>query len=132
MSVLDTSAVVDFLTDEGSSAQQVRDLLEREGLVGAPDLLVVETLGVLRRLVAIGTLETSRATGAVSDLGSMSIQLYPSLPLRSRVWDLRNNMTAADATFVALAEALDERFITKDRRLAAAARAHTGITVVEV
>ena len=132
MSVLDTSAVVDFLTDEGSSAQQVRDLLEREGLVGAPDLLVVETLGVLRRLVAIGTLETSRATGAVSDLGSMSIQLYPSLPLRSRVWDLRNNMTAADATFVALAEALDEPLVTKDSRLAAATRTRTGVTVVEV
>jgi predicted nucleic acid-binding protein len=131
VSVLDTSAVVDYLIAEGSHAP-VRDLLERERLAVAPDLLVVETLAVLRRLVASEALEASRATSAVTDLGAMSIQLYASLPLRTRIWDLRDNMTAADATFVALAEVLNESFVTKDRRLAAAVRSHTRVTVVEV
>jgi predicted nucleic acid-binding protein len=132
VSILDTSAVVDYLTDEGPGGARVRDLLEREGLAVAPDLLVVETLAVLRRFVASGALEASRATAAVADLGAMSIQLYPSLPLRSRIWGLRDNMTAADAAFVALAETLDEPLVTKDHPLAVATRTHTSVTVVEV
>jgi predicted nucleic acid-binding protein len=54
------------------------------------------------------------------------------LPLRDRAWELRENLTAADALFVALAERLGEPLATKDRRLALAARKHAGIEALEL
>ncbi len=131
MSVLDTSAVVDFLLGQDGS----RDLLAimtDEGGCAAPDVLIFETLAVLRRMVARSVVTPERGRSAVGDLGAVSVELYPSLVLRLRAWEMRENFTVADALFVALAEALDEPLATKDRGLAAAARRHTGVHVVEL
>jgi len=60
-------------------------------------------------------------------LGDLAVELYPSLPLRGRAWELRSNLTAADALFVTLAEQLGEPLATKDPALAKAAAKHTAI-----
>jgi predicted nucleic acid-binding protein len=131
MSVLDTSVVVDLLLGAGV-ADRVTALLELEGAAAAPELLVFEVVAVLRRHAARGAIDPERAHAGVADLGDVAIQLYPMLSLRGRAWDLRANLTAADALFVALAERLGEPLVTKDRGLASAARTHAGIEVVEL
>ncbi|MGI8947480.1 MAG: type II toxin-antitoxin system VapC family toxin [Ornithinimicrobium sp.] len=129
--MLDTSAVVDYLLGQ-SSAGQVKEIIDAEGGSAAPDIVVSETLSALRRLVARSVIRPYRAGQAVSDLGDISVALFPTLAFRERAWRFRDNMTAADALFVALAEALDEPLVTKDHRLATATRRHTGVRVVEL
>lgn len=130
MSVLDTSAVVDLLL--GDEAAPAVERIVAEGGCAAPDVVVFETIAVLRRALARRAISERRASTAVADLGDLSVELFPALALRLRAWELRDNLTAADALFVALAEALDEPLVTKDHRLATAARRHAGVRVVEL
>jgi predicted nucleic acid-binding protein len=120
VTVVDTSAVVDFLLGI-EAAVEVAQIIRAEGPVQAPDVLVFETLAVLRREWLRGELDDRRAAGAVTDLGAVPMDLVPTLPLRARAWELRSNLTAADGLFLALAERLREPLATKDRALAAAA-----------
>lgn len=129
MTVLDTSAVIDFLLGSGI-APDVERLMTDEGELAAPDLIVFEVLAVLRRAALSKELPVRRATAALDDFGDLPLELFPSLPLRRRAWELRRNLTAADALFVALAERLDEPLATKDTALARAASAHTTIMTV--
>ncbi len=131
MTVLDTSVVIDFLFADGVAAD-VEELLAREGTAAAPDLVVFEVLAVLRRDVSRQMLEPVRAEGAIADLGDMPLELFGTLALRGRGWELRENLTAADALFVALAEHLGEPLATKDRGLASAARDHARIETLEL
>ena len=131
MTVLDTSGVVDYLLGIGA-AEQVQELMSAEGELAAPDILVFEVLAVLRRESHRGAIADDRAAQAVEDLGDLSIELFPSLPLRERVWALRRNFTAADALFVTLAENLDEPFATKDDALAREIAKHANITVLRL
>ena len=119
MTVIDTSGIVDLLT-AGPASQMVGELLAQERELAAPDVLVFETLSVIRRNALKGSLTASRASAAVEDMAGMPVHLFPSLPLRSRAWQLRENLTTADALFVSLAERLDEPLATKDRSLAKA------------
>lgn len=131
MTVLDSSGAIDYLLATGA-ADEVAELFRREPVLAAPDLLVFEVLAVLRRDVLRGSLELGRASRAIDDLGDLAIDVFETLPLRGRAWDLHPNLTAADAVFVALAEALDEPLATKDRGLADAARRVAGISVIEL
>ncbi|MGH2984566.1 MAG: type II toxin-antitoxin system VapC family toxin [Solirubrobacterales bacterium] len=131
MTVLDTSGAVDFLLGAGV-AGEVEALMESEGELAAPDLLVFEVLAVLRRQTVRRALSATRATGAVQDLGELPVELLPSLPLRGRAWELRRNLTAADALFVALAEQLGEPLATKDSALAREAEKHATLEVVRL
>jgi predicted nucleic acid-binding protein len=131
VTVLDTSAVVDYLLGVGA-ARQVAALMVREGQLAAPDLLVFEVLAVLRRETQRGEIAEHRAGGAVEDLGELPIELFPCTPLRQRAWSLRGNLTAADALFVALAEHLDEPLATKDGGLAAEVAKHARVDVLQL
>jgi predicted nucleic acid-binding protein len=129
VTVVDTSVVVDFLLGVGA-AEQVRALMSSEGELAAPDLLVFEVLAVLRRQALRGEIAEERAAGAVSDLGDLPIELFPSLPLRQRAWALRGSLTVADALFVALAEQLGEPLATGDSALANEASKHATLEVL--
>ncbi|CAN5563478.1 PIN domain-containing protein [soil metagenome] len=131
MTVVDSSAVIDLLLG-GEVVAEVSALLAREDEISAPDLLVFEVLSALRRETFRGTVPEGRAATALEDLGDLRITLLPSLGLRHRAWELRANLTASDALFVALAEELGERLATKDRGLTTAARRHTGVEVLEL
>jgi predicted nucleic acid-binding protein len=100
--------------------------------MAAPDVLVFEILAVFRREVARGALSAARARTALADLADVPIELFPALGLRQRAFVLPENLTAADALFVALAESLREPLATKDRALARAAADHAGIDVLLV
>lgn len=129
MTVLDSSAAVDYLLGSGV-AGQVNALLRDAGPAAAPDLLVFEVLAVLRRGLGRGEISEQRALGAIEDLGELAVELFPTMPLRSRAFELRRNLTAADALFAALAEFRAEPLVTKDRRLADAASAHTEVDIL--
>lgn len=129
MTVIDTSAVVDFLLGIGV-AEQVENLMTREGELSAPDILIFEVLAVLRREALRGTLSEARAAGAVEDLGDLPIALFPCLALRQRAWALRRNFTAADALFIALAEQMNEPLATKDGGLVAEVSKHATAAVL--
>jgi predicted nucleic acid-binding protein len=87
----------------------------------APHLMDVEVAQVIRRYAANGEIDDERGRMALADLLDFPLRRYPHDFLLSRIWDLRNNLTAYDAAYVALAEALDAPLLTRDRRLAAAA-----------
>jgi predicted nucleic acid-binding protein len=91
---------------------------------------VFEVVAVLRREVGRGRLPQARAATAVDTLGNLALELFPMLPLRRRAFELRHNLTAGAALFVALAEALGEPLATKDRGLARAAAEHSAAEVV--
>jgi predicted nucleic acid-binding protein len=131
VTVLDTSAAVDFLLGVGV-AEQVEALMADEHELAAPDLLIFEVLAVLRREAQRGTVTDDRAAGAVDDLGDMPVELFPCLPLCARAWDLRRNLTAADALFVALAEQLAEPLATKDSALVAEATKHAAVDMLQL
>jgi predicted nucleic acid-binding protein len=83
-------------------------------------LLDVEFAHVLRRLVRDGALASRRAEEAIEDLGALRMTRYPPGLLLKRIWRLRQNLSAYDGAYVALAEELNAPLITRDRRIAAA------------
>jgi predicted nucleic acid-binding protein len=131
VTVLDTSAVVDYLLGIGV-AKRVEQMMATESELAAPDLLTFEVLAVLRRETFRQEVSEDRAAGAVEDLGDLPIELFGSLPLRRRAWALRRNFTTADALFIALAELLSEPLATTDSALAAEAAKHSEVTVIEL
>jgi predicted nucleic acid-binding protein len=128
VTVLDASGAIDYLLG-WSAAGEVERLLGSERRLIAPDVLVFEVIAALRRQVLRGQLAEARAEAAVADLGDMRLLLYPSLILRERAWQLRANLTAADALYVALAEQLREPLASKDAGLLAAASSLEGVAV---
>ena len=73
----------------------------------APHLLDIEVAQVIRRYAANGEIDAERGRAALADLADFPLRRYPHDFLLPRIWDLRNNLTAYDAVYVALAEALD-------------------------
>lgn len=96
------------------------DRLAGDSDLHAPHLIDIEILHALRRLAAGSQLSEDRATDALRDFGELTFVRYPHQPLAGRIWELRHNLTAYDAAFVALAEALGASLITCDSRLAGA------------
>lgn len=118
MIVVDTSALVDYLSGNDSRAQQVRVRLRGERMLAAPHAVDLECASSLRGLVLGRKLPSQEATRVLAALRELRIVRYPHRPLMRRVWELRDNMWPYDASYVALAELLDVPLITADGKLA--------------
>jgi predicted nucleic acid-binding protein len=119
--VVDASALIESLL-RTSAAPVVDDhLFAPHQTLHAPHLLDVEVAQVIRRYVANGEIDGERGRMALADLADFPLRRYPHDILLARIWDLRANLTAYDAAYVALAEALDAPLLTRDRGLASAA-----------
>jgi predicted nucleic acid-binding protein len=116
--VVDASVIANVVADDEAAGHLARTRLEAASAVSAPDLVDVETVAVLRRRWLAGDLSDERFRAAVDDLLALPITRFPVGPLMVRAFELRANVTAYDACYVALAEALDCPLITADRRLA--------------
>ena len=129
MIVVDASVLANVVGDDEAAGQLARARLAAASAVSAPDLVDVESVSVLRRRWLAGDLSDERFRFAVDDLLALPITRFPVGPLMVRAFELRANITAYDACYVALAEALDCPLITSDRRLANAPMT-TGATEV--
>ena len=117
--VIDSSAMAAGLVDSGDAGRWARGLIGRETLL-APHSMPVEVASVLRRLVAAGLLSADQASLAMADLGDLDIGFYSFQSRAERVWELRQNLTAYDAWYIALAEEFDAPLATLDGRLVSA------------
>lgn len=129
MLVVDASVIAPAVADGGPDGDACRARIKGQSLA-APDLLRVEAVSVIRRQLANGALTTARATNAIEDLLNLPISVYPTAALLRRAWELRDNVTAYDACYVALAEALGCTLATADRRLADAPGARCRFDIV--
>lgn len=114
MIVLDASAAVLGLLADGEAREQMRG----EALAG-PHLIDAEVLHALRGQVRRGTIDDRAARRAVRAWRALGLERFAVAGLAERIWDLRDNVTAYDACYVALAEVLDVPLVTADARLAA-------------
>ena len=120
MIVLDASAVVELLLDT-PAGRRVSILLEDPALaIHAPHLVDVETVSVLRRFARDGVINQEQAATALENLLALDLQRHSHEGLLERCWALRKNLSAYDAMYVALAEALSATLVTCDARLARA------------
>ena len=127
--VVDANVLAVALGDDGSDGHDARGRLAAETLA-APEIIDLEVVSVWRRHVAAKLMTARRAAAAIADLGDLPLLRAPHLPLLGRVWELRHVVTAYDAAYVALAEALGVTLLTADARLARAPRVKCDIEVV--
>jgi predicted nucleic acid-binding protein len=116
--VIDASVLANAVADDGDDGRLARDELRAAGELAAPDLVDVETVAVLRKRWLGGTISARRFATAVDDLVTLEMDRYPTLPLMRRAYELRANVTAYDAAYVAVAEILGSELVTGDQRLA--------------
>jgi predicted nucleic acid-binding protein len=112
--VLDASAAIEWLLQTAAGRNISSQFLYSSRTLHAPHLIDVEVAQVLRRYVVTGIISSERAEMALRDLSDLRLMRYPHLPLMERVWQLRDNLTAYDALYVALSERLNARLITRD------------------
>ena len=116
--VLDASGAIELLLYT-TPGKRLAAVLENEAvIVHAPHLIDVEIAHVLRRYVMNGTLDRQAGSRALRRWRELDVERYPHEPLLDRIWQLRNNVSAYDAFYVALAETLSDVLVTGDRRLA--------------
>lgn len=114
--VIDNSALIEVVAGQPPD----RDLLRRiTGSFGcAPEVLDVEALTTLRRLVLRGLLSDQHATEAMRRVANAPIRRFEHKPLVERAWQMRHSVSGADSFYVALAEQLDVPLVTCDAKLA--------------
>ncbi len=131
MLVVDTSAILDAIAADQPAAGLVGRLSD-DGDLHAPELIDVEIMHALRGMTLRGEITDDRAADARTDFADTALLRYPHEPLGDRIWALRHNLSAYDAAFVALAEALDVPLVTCDGRLASASGHEARIELFEV
>lgn len=120
MIVVDASVLAEALTGSGERGAAAATALARDDRWAGPEHLLVETAAAIRGRWLGGKLRDERAAAAVRFLREAVIAVVGTAPLLDRIWELRANLTAYDAAYVAVAEALDVPLLTADDRLAAA------------
>ena len=118
MIVVDASALVDTLLRVPGSNPLLERLLAPGSILNAPHLIDVEVTQVLRRYALRGEITAERAVEAIADLADFPIERYPHTLLLPRIWSYRDNLSAYDAAYLALADALDCLVVTRDARFA--------------
>ena len=127
---MDASAVIEVLLVTPAAVRIEDRIFSSAETLHAPHLLDLEVAQVLRRFCATGDMEPDRARLALTDLGDLPLYRHPHEPFLARVWELRYNLTAYDAAYVALAEALPATLLTGDAKLAAAPGHDAAIEVI--
>jgi len=116
--VLDASAAVEWLLRLPNAEQVERRLADADVTLHAPHLLAIEVAQVVRRYEAKEQSDSERAALALANLADLDIEPHGHMPLLPLVWELRHNLAASDAAYVALARVLDAPLVTLDQRLA--------------
>jgi len=118
--VLDASAALEWLLQTSAGLQIERRIYSRNESLHSPHLLDIEVAQVLRRFVSGGRISAMRGEEALRDLRALRVTRYAHDIFLSRIWQHRQNLSAYDAAYVALAEDLGAPLITRDKRLSLA------------
>ena len=116
--VLDASGAVEFLLNTAAGRRLAVRLADEAEVVHVPHLIDLEIAQALRRYARHGTLDAQTGALALERWRSFDVQRYSHEPFLDRIWELRNNVSAYDAVYVSLAEALSAVLFTGDRKLA--------------
>jgi predicted nucleic acid-binding protein len=130
--VIDASALLEFLLQTALGARVETRLFGSDDEFHAPHFVDVEVVQGLRRLVRMGEVSPGRATEAIADLAELDLHRHGHLDFLGRAWKLRNNLSAYDAMYVALAEAIDAPLVTCDRPLAQASGHRARIEMIHL
>jgi predicted nucleic acid-binding protein len=130
MIVVDASALLELLLQTSRGERVEARLFRAEDELHVPHLVDVEITQGLRRLVRSGEVSSGRADEAIADLADLDLHRHPHLDLLGRAWKLRDNISAYDAMYVALAEAIEAPMITCDGPLAKAPGHRARIEVI--
>ena len=117
--VLDASVLAAAVVDTGPDGTWSEAAIAVGGLAG-PELVLVETVNILRRMELTGRVSPTEASLLQARIMGLDLQLFPFAPFAERVWALRHNLTCYDAWYVAIAEAIGCPLVTLDRRLSLA------------
>lgn len=120
MIVLDASALVELVLGTPRGMEIGARIADPALGIHIPHLADVEVAQALRRFVKEGELDPAAAASALRDFRSLDLERHAHEPLLDRVWTLRANLTAYDAVYVALAEALEATLLTCDGKLSRA------------
>ncbi len=120
MIVLDASALLEILLVTSSGRRLAERIRPPRTSLHAPHLIDIEVSQAVRKYVLSGSLSAERGRMALQHLADLDLERYPHTQLLPRIWALRENLTAYDATYVALAEVLEATLLTSDQGLAAA------------
>jgi predicted nucleic acid-binding protein len=116
--VVDSSIILEVLLRTKSAESIEKKIFSRGQTLHAPHLIDIEIAQVIRRYISAGELTPERGMQAIEDLIDVRITRYSHDIFLPRIWELRTNMTAYDAAYVALAEILDSPLLTRDAKLA--------------
>lgn len=130
MIVVDASAILEVLLNTPAGARVAERLFMPGETLHAPHLLDLEVAQVLRRYALARELDSDRGLEALEDLADLPLTRYPHGLLLPRIWELRRNVTAYDASYVALAEALAAPLVTRDAALASVRTHHARIELL--
>jgi predicted nucleic acid-binding protein len=128
--VPDASVLVDILRHSDGWKELVARLFRDGETLHVPHVVDLEVAQALRGSVRRGETDPVRAAEALADLGDFPLYRYPHSHLLARIWDLRDSLTAYDASYVSLAEALEATLLTRDFRFARATGHRARIEVV--
>jgi predicted nucleic acid-binding protein len=115
--VVDASAFLDVLLRTSVSPMLAGHMFADGQTMHAPHLVDLEVAQVLRRYVSRGDISAARGEQALSDFAAFPVARYPHQPFLPRIWELRANVTAYDAVYLALAETLEVPLLTSDGKL---------------
>ncbi len=130
MIVVDASAILELLLNTSAGQRVAARIAPSAITLHTPHLLDLEVAQVLRRYVFLGTIDADRGRLALEQLALLDMDRYAHDLFLTRIWALRNNVSAYDAAYVSLAEALDAPLLTADRRLSAASGVSARIELV--
>ncbi|CAN5717562.1 type II toxin-antitoxin system VapC family toxin [soil metagenome] len=130
MIVIDASALVELLLRTPAAGSVESRLFDNHEDLHAPQLIDVEVVQVFRKYALAGELDADRGRTLLADLMDFPMLRHSHDTLLPRVWELRHNLSAYDATYLALAEALDAALLTDDSRLITAARRHSWVNIL--
>jgi predicted nucleic acid-binding protein len=130
MIVVDASAAIEWLLRSPAGIKIDKRIFSSSESLHAPHLLDIEVAQVMRRYAREKMITPQRGQEALADLAGLPLERYPHDFLIPRVWELRATLTPYDAVYVALAELLDARLLTCDRRIASASGHSANVEVV--